>query len=91
MDFRIVINLASRYEDILSFELAFFGLFRKSQVDFHFSRKIYSFGELLHMLGRVSARSQHRNACASSCLREGLMDNQDSEIAHLEFVACVFF
>ena len=52
---------------------------------------MYSFGELLDMLGRVLARSQHRNACTSSCLRKGLMDNQDSEIAHLKFVACVFF
>ena len=43
------------------------------------------------MLGRVLARSQHRSACTSSCLREGLMDNQDSEIAHLKFVAFFCF
>ena len=58
---------------------------------FPFHRKIYSFGELFHMLGRELARSRHRNACTSSCLRKGLMDNQDSEITHLKFVACVFF
>ena len=44
------------------------------------------FDELLHMLGRVLAQSQHQNACTSSCLCKGLMDNQDPEIAHLEFL-----
>ena len=39
------------------------------------------------MVGRVLARSQHRNDRTSSCLREGLMDNQDSEIVFLKFVA----
>ena len=58
---------------------------------FNIFRKIYAFGELLDMLGRVLARSQHRNACPSSYLREGLMDNQDSEVVHLKFVACVSF
>ena len=42
------------------------------------------------------ARQGFSSVSASQCLckllpTQGLMDNQDSEIAHLNFVACVFF
>jgi hypothetical protein len=65
--------------------------FPKKHVDFDFSRKIYTFGELIHMLGRILGWFRYQNTCTSSAYAKVAWALNISELAHLKFVAFVFF
>ena len=81
-------TVCARY---LDFCICILFAFVEKWVDFCRSRKIYAFGELIHMLGRILGWFLYQNACTSPAYAKVGWALKISEIARLKFVAWVLF